>query len=81
MMGVKFLRQRPVLNYIADFMCRDILLIIECDGATHKLDGAEEKDRRRDKNLEDVGFTILRFDDSMVINHLTTTLGIIETTV
>ncbi len=78
MMGVKFLRQRPVLNYIVDFMCRDLLLIIECDGITHQVEGAVEKDAKRDRGLEAVGFKVLHFDDSMVLNHLTTTLGIIE---
>jgi len=78
MMGAKFLRQRPVLHYIADFLCRELLLIIECDGITHQMEGADERDRKRDAALEAVGFKVLRFDDSMVLNHLTTTLGIIE---
>lgn len=30
--GFKFRRQRPVLNYIADFMCPELMLIIEVDG-------------------------------------------------
>jgi very-short-patch-repair endonuclease len=46
-MGYNFQRQRPVLNYIADFMCKELLLIIETDGATHLLDGAKEKDGKR----------------------------------
>lgn len=33
--GYKFKRQRPVLQYIADFMCPDLMLIIEVDGITH----------------------------------------------
>ena len=34
MMGYQFRRQRPVLNYIADFMCKELNLIIEVDGIT-----------------------------------------------
>jgi very-short-patch-repair endonuclease len=30
-MGYTFNRQRPVLNYIADFMCKPLRLIIEVD--------------------------------------------------
>ncbi|MBI9066444.1 MAG: DUF559 domain-containing protein [Salinivirgaceae bacterium] len=78
MMGVKFLRQRPVLNYIADFMCKELMLIIECDGITHQLEGAEQKDLKRQKVLGDIGFTFLRFEDDMVLNNSTTTLSIIE---
>ena len=34
--GFQFRRQRPVLNYIADFMCMELKLIIEVDGITHQ---------------------------------------------
>lgn len=78
LMGYSFKRQRPVLNYIADFMCCDLNLIIECDGATHLLPGAEEKDLVRQHELEAVGFTVLRFEDSMVLNNLGTTITIIQ---
>ena len=78
MMGYKFLRQRPVLNYIADFMCPELLLIIEADGATHLLEGAEKKDLKRQRALENVGFTVLRFEDNVIINNMTWVLSIIE---
>jgi len=29
MEGYQFFRQRPVLNYIADFLCKELMLIIE----------------------------------------------------
>lgn len=77
-MGYKFLRQRPVLNYISDFMCRELMLIIECDGATHLIEGADTKDLKRQKKLESIGFTVLRFEDSIILNHLTIALSIIE---
>ena len=35
MRGYNFNRQRPVLDYIADFMCKELKLIIELDGITH----------------------------------------------
>lgn len=41
--GYTFNIQPPVLLYIADFLCRELLLIIECDGATHLLAGAKKK--------------------------------------
>ena len=33
--GYIFLRQRPILNYIADFYCCKLRLVIEIDGASH----------------------------------------------
>jgi very-short-patch-repair endonuclease len=77
-MGYKFLRQRPVMSYIADFMCPELRLIIETDGSSHLLEGAAEKDQIRQQNLEKAGFTVLRFEDSMVLNNLGVTLSIIE---
>ena len=34
-MGLKFKRQYPLGNYIADFICFDCMLIIEVDGSQH----------------------------------------------
>jgi len=36
MMGYSFRRQRPKLNFITDFMCKELMLIIEVDGLTHE---------------------------------------------
>lgn len=74
----KFLRQRPVLNYIVDFVCLELMLIIECDGASHFIEGAEIKDVKRQKALEEIGFTFLRFEDGMVINHIGMVCSIVE---
>jgi very-short-patch-repair endonuclease len=76
--GYKFLRQRPVMNFIADFMCPELMLIIETDGASHLISGAEEKDLTRQRKLEQDGFTVLRFEDGAVLNNLSMVLTIIE---
>ena len=67
MKGYQFRRQRPVLNYIADFMCKELMLIIEVDGITHSHDDVAEKDIIRQKALEDAGFKVLRFEDDEVL--------------
>jgi very-short-patch-repair endonuclease len=69
-MGYRFLRQRPVLNYIADFMCLELLLIVECDGATHLMEGADKKDAKRQEKLEHVGFKVIRLEDDAVLNNI-----------
>lgn len=61
MKGYQFRRERPILNYIADFVCLDLLLIIEVDGFTHENEIQHKKDSRRDKILKEIGFTTLRF--------------------
>lgn len=56
MKGYQFRRQRPVLNYIADFMCKELMLIIEVDGLTHQWAEVAEKDIQRQQELEKIGF-------------------------
>ncbi len=68
--GYTFLRQRPILHYIADFMCKDLQLIIELDGYSHNFEQQWKKDLKRQKELEDKGFKILRFTDHEVMKDL-----------
>ncbi|HET6528406.1 MAG TPA: DUF559 domain-containing protein [Balneolaceae bacterium] len=59
MKNYQFLRQRPVLNYIVDFMCKELKLVIEVDGYTHNFEEQRYKDKERQKELEENEFTIL----------------------
>jgi very-short-patch-repair endonuclease len=68
--GFGFRRQRPVLNYIADFMCKELKLIIEVDGITHTYDGASNRDELRQQNLEKAGFKVIRFTDEEVLKSI-----------
>ncbi len=78
MKGFQFRRQRPVLKYIADFMCKELMLIIEVDGITHHYYDVQKCDKRRQKELERAGFTILRFEDEDVLTALDGVTGKIE---
>ena len=78
LLGYTFLRQRPVLNYIADFMCKELKLIIELDGYTHSFEQQWKRDLNRQKELEDAGFTILRFHDEEIMNDLKNVERVIE---
>ncbi len=68
--GYKFRRQRPVLNYIADFMCFKLMLIIEVDGISHWDEDTVRKDEIRQAELEKIGFTVIRFSDEEVLNDI-----------
>ncbi|HWY38429.1 MAG TPA: DUF559 domain-containing protein [Bacteroidia bacterium] len=70
MNGYNFNRQRPVMNYVADFMCKKLNLIIEVDGISHTFNGAIEKDATRQKILEEAGFTVIRFKDEEVLTQI-----------
>jgi very-short-patch-repair endonuclease len=75
--GYNFNRQRPVLNYVADFMCKKLNLIIEVDGISHTFEDVYKKDVERQKNLETAGFTIIRLTDAEVLNEMQTVKRII----
>ena len=77
MKGYTFRRQRPILNYIADFVCLDLRLVIEVDGITHETEKAAERDQQKDRDLEAVGFTVLRFSNWEVLNRIDDVSGII----
>lgn len=78
MKGYDFNRQRPVLNYIADFMCKELLLIIEVDGLTHTYEETVVKDQRKQADLEAVGFKVLRFTDEEVLTAINRVFEAIE---
>ena len=59
--GFAFTRQRPAEDYIVDFMCKKLLLILEADGEIHEMDDQREYDAKRTRELEAVGFYIMRF--------------------
>ena len=62
--GADFDRQRPLGEFIVDFYCKELSLAIEIDGASH--DFNQDRDDRRQRTLEDMGVTVLRFWDHQV---------------
>ena len=59
-----------MLNYIADFMCKPLKLIIELDGGIHQDELVARNDAIRQARLEEAGFTVLRFDNIMVLQRI-----------
>ena len=64
----RFLRQRPINNFIVDFFCPKLGLIIEIDGSSHLNKG--EYDFFREQKLKSLGYTIIRFQEGEVMNQL-----------
>ena len=65
---VRFLRQKPIGDYIVDFYCAQAKLVIELDGSQHFTDINIEKDTKRTKSLEEYGITVVRIPNNL-INH------------
>ena len=67
-----------MLDYIADFMCKELLLVIEVDGLSHHWDETIEKDKRKDDALQKAGFTVIRFHDDEVLKSMDAVIKTIE---
>ena len=74
--GHEFHRQVPIDEYIVDFYCHELNLAIEIDGNTH--DYNFEMDDIRQKNLEKMGITFIRFNDRDVKSSMTDVLRGLE---
>jgi very-short-patch-repair endonuclease len=66
----KFHRQRIIGNYIVDFFCPKLKLIIEIDGEQHFWKENEEYEIRREKFFTDSGFKLLHFYNSDINKHI-----------
>ena len=78
MRGYDFHRQKPLDYYIADFYCYELKLVIELDGESHQFEEIKRKDIRKQKKLESLGLTVLRFEDEIVFDSLEQVLEEIE---
>src|SRR5258708_2965904 len=72
--GLKFRRQVPIGNAIADFVCYEHNLIVEVDGGQHS---EIKRDIARDEDLERRGFRVLRFWNIDVMRNTSRVLGTI----
>jgi very-short-patch-repair endonuclease len=65
----RFLRQKPIGNYIADFYCPALRLVIEVDGETHldKNDNPVFYDKIRTEKLKETGIKVIRFWNNEVL--------------
>jgi very-short-patch-repair endonuclease len=76
--GYQFCRQRPVGEYIVDFLCLKANLVIEIDGGYHLKGETKGNDRIRDEYLRSLGLNILRFKNSEVLQNVEKVVEIIK---
>ncbi|MDD2539970.1 MAG: endonuclease domain-containing protein [Desulfuromonadaceae bacterium] len=64
----KFLRQKPVGDYIVDFYCAELQLVIEIDGDSHA--ETAEYDAERTRFLGSLGLRVIRFSNDDVLRNI-----------
>ena len=73
--GYDFHRQKPIDEYIVDFFCNKLRLVIEVDGITHGFKSVLVKDKIQDTRLKYLGLSVIRFQDKDIMNNIE---GVIE---
>ena len=78
-LGVAFRRQVVIRTAIADFFAPAIRLVVEVDGAQHRL--RRDADARRDRDLRRLGCQVLRIDAQVVMRNLQEAVALVRETV
>jgi very-short-patch-repair endonuclease len=68
LLGLDFYRQKPSENFIVDFYCDKISLVIEVDGGYHEGLNMLKKNGDRDLDLYNLGIIVIRFTNEEVLN-------------
>jgi very-short-patch-repair endonuclease len=73
--GYKFRRQQSFFDYIVDFYCNELKLIIEVDGEIHSLNEELKYDIKRDNILKINGYNIIRLTNLEIETKLDSTIN------
>ena len=68
----RFVRQKIIGNYIADFYCHEAKLVVELDGEQHNTLDAIEYDRIRTEYFNALGISVLRFSNKEADEEMST---------
>ena len=66
---VRFLRQKVIDNYIADFYCAKAKLVIELDGSQHYKGEDRKYDEIRTGYIEKRGLKVIRIPNNQIRNN------------
>jgi very-short-patch-repair endonuclease len=64
--GYKFRRQHPISQFIADFYCHELKLVIEVDGEIHRKKDQNEYDENRMAEMERFSISTIRFTNKEI---------------
>jgi len=79
-LGLKFRRQHPINNFIADFYCVKLKMAIEIDGNIHDIIEYHNHDQGRSDVLNEFGITVIRFTNEQITEEIDSTVNEIKIT-
>jgi cyclase len=77
-LGYHFRRQHPISNYIVDFFCFQLKLVVEVDGSIHADKIVQFEDQEKMKSLISFGLEVIRFTNDEVIKNVDAVVDIIK---
>ena len=77
--NLKFKRQQPVGDYIVDFICKEVKLIIEIDGGQHNTPNNIQNDNIRTQYFESLGYKVIRFWNNEIYENINGVMLRLET--
>ena len=77
----RFHRQYVIGNYIVDFYCHQVKLVVELDGSQHTTPEEIAYDQARTKYLQSKGLTVLRFSNLDIRRQFASVCEVIDRTV
>ena len=63
-MGFKYRRQHPLADYVVKFYCHALKLVVELEDENDR-----KKDAEKQRDLEALGLTVIRFSNEEVLSH------------
>jgi len=71
-------RQRPIENFIVDFYCPKLKLVIEIYGESHYPENTQAYDNERTQILQTYGLKVIRFNNDEVLSNFTGVVDVLE---
>ena len=65
-----FRRQHPLSDYVVDFYCETLKLVIEVDGSIHADPIVALEDKNKEESLISYGLEVIRYTNEVVINDV-----------
>jgi very-short-patch-repair endonuclease len=67
---LKFRRQHQIGEFIVDFYCDELRLVIELDGGIHLTSLVSRRDREKEEYLNSIGMNIIRIANSVIVKNV-----------
>ena len=73
-----FRRQHPLSNYVVDFYCEALKLVIEVDGSIHADPIVGIEDKSKEESLVSYGLVVIRFTNDAVVKDVDAVVQLIR---